>query len=199
MKPASTKRLSIAGISLMELLVATAIMSLIAIIGTKIMVEGSQYLRLNQMAIDAQRSGLALSTQVNNGLQTTKRNLIATDASGVVFASPFKPDGTAEYEVSDNKLKWQKWVCFYYDASAQKVTRREQPIGSPSSNPGLAPAPATFASNPALSMVGTEITHFQVAQVTVVPPVFGVNITVGSMTDVSRYGIELHTEVSPRN
>jgi type II secretory pathway pseudopilin PulG len=148
MKPASTKRLSLAGISLMELLVATAIMSLIAIIGTKIMVEGSQYLRLNQMAIDAQRSGLALSTQVNNGLQTTKRNLIATDASGVVFASPFKPDGTAEYEVSDNKLKWQKWVCFYYDASAQKVTPTRTADRQSQFKSRLGPSPGDFCFQP---------------------------------------------------
>lgn len=184
-------------VSLIELMVAAFIMALISIIAFRIMVEGSQYLRINQRAIDAQRAGLATLSQLGSGLQTTREDLIRVDANGVVYASPFKPDGSVEFDPSDNKLKWRTWVCYYY--ANPELTRREQAIGTPSSSPGLPPAPASFAGTPVTRMVGREFTRFQVQLLSTAPPLWGLDMTVGTMTDPSRYGIELHSEVSPRN
>lgn len=185
------------GVSLIELIVAAFIMGLISIVAFRIMVEGSQYMRINQMAIDAQRSGLAALSQIGSGLQTTRQDLVAVDASGVVFASPFKPDGSVDFDPTDNKLMWRTWVCYYY--AAPELTRRERAIPTPSSAPGATPAPATFAGEPVVKMIGKDFSRFQVQSVSVTPPLWALDVTVGTMTDPGRYGIELHSEVSPRN
>lgn len=178
-------------------MVAAFIMGLISIIAFRIMVEGSQYLRLNQLAIDAQRSGLATMSQLGAGLQNSRQDLIRTDASGVVFASPFKPDGTVAFDVTDNKLEWRKWICYYY--APPVLTRRELDIAAPSSSPGAPPAPSSFGGVPVAKMLGNDFTRFDIQLVTATPPLWSIDVTVGTMTDTSRYGIELHSDVSPRN
>jgi type II secretory pathway pseudopilin PulG len=195
MRPACLNRTR--AISLIELIVATFILGLISVAAFKILVEGSQYLRVNQMAIDAQRSGLALLSDIGSGMQATRPDLVTTGAEGLVFASPFKPDGTVEFDPVNRELRWQKWVCYYLDQTV--VTRRELPIALPSANPGSAPSPASFSGIDVSKTMGDEVTAFQVSQLSASPPLWAIDLTVGSMTNKSRYGIELHSEVGPRN
>lgn len=183
--------------TLIELLVATSIMSLIILAAFKILMEGSQYLRINQMALDAQRNGLALLSQIGSGLQSTRKDLIKSDADGVVFASPVTPSGTVDFDPINGELKWQKWVCFYYDS--QKVTRRERALSLPTTDPGPPPAPSSFNSVQILKVLGKEISTFNVSQVSANPAVWAINLTSGSMTDNSRYGLELYSQVGPKN
>ncbi len=185
--------------SLIELVVACTIMAIVAAIAFEILIQGSRYLRINQISIDAQRDGLALTTQLDAGLQATNRNFISTSAAGVVFALPFKADGSTEFDPTSQKLVLQKWICYYYDAASGKVTLRERPIIPPSDNPGVTPTPDSFALNRVLKLVGSDISRFQFTQTSVTPPIWDVDITAGNMTDASSYGVELHTQVTPRN
>lgn len=187
------------GFTLVELLVAAGIMAIVALIGFEILVRGAQYLRLNQQALDAQRSGLALVSQLHGGLQTASQALILATPEGVVFPSPYTDDGNTEFDGATNKLLWQKWVCYYYDGGARTVTRRELPVTPANANPGTPPAAATFASRPVLNLVATQISVFSVTQVSSVPPLWNLDVTAGDMNDESGYGVELHSQVNPRN
>jgi len=179
--------------------VAAGIMAIVSLIGFEILVRGAQYLRLHQQALDAQRSGLALVSQLHGGLQTAPHGRILVGAQGVVFPSPYDTDGLTRFDAATNKLLWQKWVCYYYDAAARTVTRRELPIAPPDADPGSTPPLVTFASRPVLNLVATQISVFSVAQASSVPPLWNINVTVGDMNDESGYGVELHSQVTPRN
>lgn len=183
--------------SLAELLIATAIMSLISIAAFRILAEGSQYLHLNQTAIDAQRSGLTILSQLGSGIQSTRQDLIASGPEGLVFASPYKDDGTVEFDAVDRGLVWQKWVCFYREQD--RVSRRELDISLPSSSPGAPPLPSTFASVPVFKSLAKDVTQFSVSQISASPPLWSLDLTVGDVSDPDYYGIELHSEVGPRN
>lgn len=183
----------------MELLVGVFVMGLIALGATEVLVKGAQYLRVNQSALDAQRSCLNLLSQIVAGMQTTQATLVVSDANGLCFASPFKPDGSAEFDNTYHRLLWQKWVCFYYDPVAQTVTLKEQPIVPATNAPGAPPVPSTLSGAPSIKNIASDISQFTVTQKSASPPLWSLDITAGSMTDVSRYGLQLHSEVSPRN
>ena len=181
----------------MELMISIAIVSLISVAAFRILNEGLQYLRTNQKAMEAQSTGLALLTQIGSGIQGTGAPLVRNDPQGIVFASPTKDDGSVEFDPVTQKLLWQKWVCFYYDGDA--VTRRERTIVVPSSDPSPVPAPSSFSGDPVKQRMGHEITRFQLTEVTSNPPVWKMELTMGDMARSAPYGVELESEVSPRN
>lgn len=185
------------GISLIEMVVATAIVSLISLAAFKILAEGLRYVRTNQLAIDAQRAGLSILSGIGGGLQGSRSDLIDSAPEGLVYASPVKDDGTIEFELSEHKLLWQKWVCYYYDG--REVTLRERTIAPPSMEPGAPPSPASFSTEPVRKLLSNEIDSFQVTQASVVPPLWSIDLTIGSMDNRRLYGMELHSEVGPRN
>lgn len=178
---------------------AAGIMAIVSLIGFEILVRGAQYLRLNQQALDAQRSGLALVSQLHNGLQTASQATIYATPEGVVFPTPYAHDGTTQFDGVTNKLLWQKWICYYYDAAARTVTRRELPIDPPNALPGSPPPALTFASRPVLNLVASQISVFSITPVSTVPPLWNIDVTAGDMNDESGYGVELHSQVNPRN
>lgn len=196
-KPLKKPRARCRGLSLMELMISIAIVSLISVAAFRILNEGLQYLRTNQKATEAQSTGLALLTQIGSGIQGTGAALVRNDPQGIVFASPAKDDGSVEFDPVTQTLLWQKWVCFYYDGDA--VTRRERTIAVPAADPGPAPAPSSFSSDPVRQKMGQEITRFQFTQVTSNPPVWKMELTMGDMARSAPYGVELESEVSPRN
>lgn len=184
-------------LSLAELIVATFILSLISVAAFKILAEGLRYVRTNQLAIDAQRAGLSIVSRISQGIQSSRSDLIDASADGVVFASPTKDDGTVEFDIAEQKLLWQNWVCLYYDD--EKVTLRKIAISPPSLEPGAPPAPSSFASQNVEKLLGDDITRFQVAEISTAPPLWSIDLTLGSMTNEKLYGMELHSEVGPRN
>ncbi len=191
MRPQSSARNRKRAFTLVELLVAAGIMAIVSLIGFEILIRGAQYLRLNQSALDAQRSGLALVSQLHGGLQTASQALISATPEGVVFPSPYDDEGNTEFDPTTNKLLWRRWICYYYDAAARTVTRRETPFTA-----GLPPAALTFASRPVLNLVGTQISVFTV---TPAGKAWNIDVTAGDMNDKSGYGVELHSQVTPRN
>jgi prepilin-type N-terminal cleavage/methylation domain-containing protein len=185
------------GMSLVETLVASALMSIVILAAIQLLVEGGRYLRINQQATDAQRAGLAILSQVGSGMQATRPDLISTDAFGLVFATPFKEDGTVVFDSLSGELTWQGWVCFYYEDST--VTRRERPLAVPTDSPSSVPTPQSFAADRVRKVFSSEVSAFSVNQASTSPPIWSVDVTVGSMTDKQRYGTQLHSEVGPRN
>ena len=187
------------GATLLEVVIATAVMAIVVGLGLAILISGSRYLRTNEQAIEAQRSGLALVTRFHQELQSTAQSTIASTSQGVVFASPFRDDGITEFDENSQQVLWQKWVCYQYDTATLKVTRYELPITPATAAPGAAPAMASFAGSLAAKLMASDISRFSLVQLTATPPLWRLDVTAGNMTDSSRYGIELQTQVSPRN
>ena len=186
--------------TLLETLVATFIMAIVAALGFTIMIQGTQYLRVNQLAIDAQKSGLSLLTQLHSELQSTDQSLLISSADGVIFPSPFKDDGTTEYDPINQKVMWQNWICYQYDLAAQKISRHVLPISPASSAPGAcAQTPANFPRSSASHMIADHVGIFSVTQQSVTPPIWKMQITAGNMTDTSGYGVQLESQVTLRN
>lgn len=178
-------------------MVATFIFSIISVGAFKILAEGLRYVRINQLAIDSQRAGLSVLSGVGSGIQSTRNELIEVSPQGVVFASPTKPDGTVEFDVAEQKLFWQKWVCYYYDGSS--LSRRERDISPASTDPGTPPSPTSFAGDRVRKAFSDEVELFQVSQLSASPPIWSIKVVLGSLTDTDLYGIELQSEVGPRN
>lgn len=187
------------GFTLLEVLISAALMGIVAALGFAILIKGAQYLRVNQSAIDAQKDGLLLLTQLHGDLQTTDQQLLLSTPQGAVFPSPYKDNGTTEFDPVTQKLMWQRWVCYAYDTATLKVTRHEMPISPADATPGAPPAPAAFLPQAGSKLLASEVSVFRVTQVTVTPPLWQIDVTVGDMNDSSRYGVELQSKVSPRN
>lgn len=184
-------------LSLTELIVATFILSLISVAAFKILAEGLRYVRVNQLAIDSQRAGLSIVSRISLGVQSSRSDLITASPEGVVFASPTKDDGTVEFDIGEQKLLWQNWVCLYY--ADEKVTLRKMAISPPSLEPGAPPVPSSFAGEDVEKLLGDDITRFEIVQTSTAPPLWTIDLTLGSMTNDKLYGMELHSEVGPRN
>jgi hypothetical protein len=185
--------------TLIEVLVSSAIMVMVVAFGFTFLIQGTRYLRLNQRAIDAQKSGLFLVTQLQQELQSTRQTLIAAGPDGVVFPSSFKVDGITERDPMTQQLLWQNWVCYAYDAAAKTVVRRELPISPASTTPAGPPPVTAFSVATHQKLMASDISVFQLSQVTASPPLWQLDVTAGNMTDRSGYGVELQSKVSPKN
>lgn len=178
-------------------MVASAILSLILLGAFKVLAEGLRYVRVNQLAIDAQRSGLAIMSRIGTGMQSTRSDLIEADPSGLVYASATRADGTVEFDLAEQEVLWQKWVCLYFDGD--EITLRELAISPPSINPGTPPSPTSFSTIPVAKKLSEEASRFVVTQVSTTPSLWSVELVLGSLDNSELYGMELKSEVGPRN
>lgn len=186
--------------TLIETTIVAAVMGIVALLGFEIMIRGAQYLRVNQLAIDAQRSGLILLTQLHGDLQSSQFDLVTSRPDGVVFPLPFKDDGTTEFAPLTQHVLWQRWVYYAYDADGHTVSRMEKRITPPKEVPGLAPPSADFAGLPGAHLLAQHISEFTVTQhLPLTLHLLDIAATAGDMNDTSGYGVKLALTVSPRN
>ena len=172
-------------------------MSLILLGAFQIMAEGLRYTRVNQLALDSQRSGLSIMSRIGSGMQSTRSDLVEVSPQGLVYASATKVDGTVEFDMAEQKLLWQKWVCIYHNG--REITLRELDIVPPTAEPGTPPSPSTFGTVPVTKKLSNEATSFVAAQISATPALWSVDLTLGSLDNSELYGMELRTEVGPRN
>ena len=199
--------------TLIEVMVASVIMLMIAGASYMILVNGMQLYRAYQDAIDAQQSGMAALRQVSDLMKASSVPLVNTEpADGVEFANPYKNDGRMGFDTvsgspTEGKLLWQKYTCIYRDPVTQNLLRKDSPITPPKAavpNPLTAAPPRDLAYFVGLSVtkriVGTGIKSFRVY----VDPLsagntYFVEMELGDMNDISRYGLLLKSQVTPRN
>lgn len=187
------------GASLIEMVIAATVMAIVSVLGFTVMIQGARYLRINEMAVEAQKSGLLLMSQLHSELQSSEQTRFRVDPGGIVFPSPFKADGSTEYDPTTHKVLWQAWICYQYDGDKKTVTRRQLAITPATSTPPGAPAASAFLPSSADHFIADRVGVFRLTQITASPPLWQLDLTMGSMTDSSSYGVELQTKVSPRN
>ena len=199
--------------TLVEVMVASVILLMIAGASYLILINGMQLYRAYQDAIDAQQSGMNTLRQVGDLMKASSGALINTDpADGVEFANPYKNDGRMGFDTvvgspTEGKLLWQKYTCIYRDPVTKNVLRKDSPITPAKTvvpNPLTAMPPRDLASFIALNVpkriLGTGVNLFRVY-----PDPLGagntyiIEIEVGDMNDTGRYGLQLKSQVTPRN
>jgi len=125
------------GMSLVELIITMAIMSIVTLGAFQVFQEGLQLFRTNQGANDAQSSAVKtlglLTTELVNAHPDLVQEYSAPDAPGVVFASPLNANGQAQFNSDNGKVYWQKYVCYYFvphpsDPARGKLYRKEETI-----------------------------------------------------------------------
>jgi prepilin-type N-terminal cleavage/methylation domain-containing protein len=128
------------GTTLIELMVAIGIMSIIVTGAFLVMNEGLQLFRTNKRAADAQVSVLQVLTRVTTEAVNAKAELVrnypssGTEPAGIVFASPLDDAGNVKIDDETAELYWMKWICYYFipgDPSRDvpgKLYRAEMPI-----------------------------------------------------------------------
>lgn len=110
------------GYSLIELVVAQAVLG-VCLLGIAALVRsGTRYMLLTNAKAELQKSGLLTLRHMTQEFQETNDGSFSTGNSvaapngqahyGVVFGSPRDPkDGSIEYQ--DGRLVWCKFVCYY--------------------------------------------------------------------------------------
>lgn len=126
------------GISLLEVMVASFVMSIVVYGAYQIFREGAQYFRTNQRAVDAQNSALIFLNKMSLEAVSAREDLIESYGApypGMVFASPAGQDGKIHYGV-DSRIIWKRYICYYYDAADRKVYRKEEVVPGSTLLPG---------------------------------------------------------------
>ena len=151
------------GMSLIELMVALGILSIIATGMFQVFQEGLRLFRTNQAATDAQSAAIKTLAKMNTELINANPDLVEVYSapSGVVFASPLIENGNAQFHPVTGAVYWQKYVCYFHvpdlsDPIKGKLYRSEAPI---SDEVGIEPG---YSGNSSLSQVeaGMQDTNY---------------------------------------
>lgn len=125
--------------SLIELIVAVAIMSVVMTGAFQVFTEGLRLFRTNQAAADAQSSAIKTLSRITNELVNANPEMVRTYSSatgnldGVVFTSPLAENGSAQFDPVSGKIYWQKYICYYHQPNPDtpalgKLIRKEAKI-----------------------------------------------------------------------
>lgn len=116
------------GTTLIEVTVASALISIIFIGVFLIVDKGMRFYRLNSDANDRQRGVLMFLSKLNQAMQNTQPALIFVDSPapapatgahtysnsrGLAYAIPFNEKGQAEFDPTSRQLFWQGYGCFF--------------------------------------------------------------------------------------
>ena len=151
--------------SLLEISISTALVSIIFVAVFLIVDKGMRFYRLNSDANDTQRGVLAFLSRLNTVMQNTSPSLIYIDTAttppttgnwdygsslGISYATPFDMNGAASYNVA-KQLYWQGYGCFYRDT--QNTLRFIAKYNPQLSNPNVADVspPAPNLTSPPMS------------------------------------------------
>lgn len=134
------------GLSLAEVIVATALLGLISTYVALLIKYGFEYMRASEERAELQRTSLFVLSSITRELAESSGDCITyasgtSPYSGIVYGSPRGLDNQVEYQ--DGHLLWRKWVCIYYDSSQKLLMRAEEAL-SPESTFKPDPSPAGF-------------------------------------------------------
>ena len=181
------------GLTLAEVVVASAVMVFVTFAATTMLVGGLAAQASQQRQGDLQRgAGGALSRlcdELSEGSAGAVR--FYSSPSGVVFASPRDMVGKVSY-AADGRLLWCGFICYYLDSVNGRtcVVRKWSSLSPPVSDPPAVPASMTaawFRDQPLPSLVvGTDVSAFTLSgtnplQITVTTALEGRNdLTIGT-------------------
>lgn len=216
-------------VSLLEISIATALISIVFIAVFLIVDKGMRFYRLNTDANDTQRGVLAFLSRLNSAMQNTSPSLIYIDTAttppttgnwdygtsrGLAYATPFNAQGAASYNIA-KQLYWQGYGCFYLDGqdSLRFVNKYNSQLTDPSSEDASPPAPqlttppmtpAHFASGTEGLLLAKRVTSLTFRRVEASglsqkQRFYEVTVECGKRGDPLGYWIQLSSSFYPRN
>lgn len=141
-------RITLRGLTLAEVVVASAVMIFVTFAATTLLVGGlaAQASQLRQGDLQRGAAGALsrLCDELSEGSAAAVR--VESSASGVVFASPRNALGEVSY-ASDGRLLWCGFICYCLESVNGRscMVRRWSPLAPPVSDPPAVPASMTCA------------------------------------------------------
>ncbi|MBI3927886.1 MAG: hypothetical protein HY319_20260 [Armatimonadetes bacterium] len=136
------------GVTLLELLIASGLVLLVALSVLALFEAGVRYVRESEARLDIQRDALVAMALVTQELSESNPVAFRTDPDppGVVFGSPRNLEGTLIVD-SSGKLIWQKFICYYLeDSGAERRLIRKERMLDPTVRVSFPPAPGAGLS-----------------------------------------------------
>lgn len=132
------------GMSIPELMIYSVLIGLVLTGIYGILTSSMKYYRITEVRSELQQNAILAISGILGDMMGTPRSTImmsTSSPSGVFFVSSRKDDGNHEFD-SAGLLIWQKWVCYYLESNSTgtfNLVRKEVPMSTPSSTPGLPP------------------------------------------------------------
>lgn len=193
-----------AGFSLLEMILAVALLALLTGLLIQIGLAGARYYRKSITTVALQQACLMTANQVGREIQQTTLGSILEDTTPakefVTFASPRDASGAVKFSAG-NLLLWQSFVCFYVDKIQDKqcLFRQISPITPPVDLVPSVPSGVNAAFFRALSapnrpkLVGENIYYIDVIRAR------EVTVRVAALDPDMQIRISVATKVLPRN
>lgn len=151
------------GVSLIELLIATALMGLVMTMILELMYYGNRYVRV-------QDTKLQVQTECLKAMHTMSRELVEADSlayntspDGIVFCSPRSDTGNIVFDVFGHMM-WYKFVAFLKEDvnGTPCIVRRMRMLPVPATEPQPPPTVASMIGSGQFETVARNVTKFEV-------------------------------------
>ena len=127
-----------AGVSLVEVIVFSAILlGLLGIMAT-FLVQGKRYFRQTESyALAQQEASKVIRITTQDLYRASTDHLTVEPSQFYLLSSIPEPDGAPiEFDPAGGGVLWHRWVGFYHDTEAREIYRATIPLDSPTSDPG---------------------------------------------------------------
>lgn len=156
------------GTSLVEMIVALAILSLVLLAVYILMFNGLRYYQDSEAKLELQRQSLLAIHRVSRKVSETSRYSVETGTNALLFAYPRDDNGYLRF-TSDRSILWYRFFCYYLTTmNGQSVlVSKEFSIPTPPDSPpkpsdfGLSVASVVADNSLPVRVVARGITKFE--------------------------------------
>lgn len=195
------------GVTVLELLIATAVLGLILAATIAFVSACYQYYASNAAATGLNDSLLTCTTRMQREMRESHEGSVRIFASppGVVFASPRKADSTISYDPDSLQPVFTKWISYYLEPAEHEnlLVRKEHYWDTPTDTPPPVPDEASTAFFQGLgggSVLASGIESFELESG---PPfgfsLLGVSVSYRDSSKENVFKLEIKTKVAFRN
>ncbi len=141
------------GFNLLELALAMSMLVAFMILTHMTLFHGIGFVQQTDSYTYPQKEGAVLLRRIREELSNghEKWVVLGSNAASIRFLSAQNPEPQAprlDFDSTNGRLFWKKWVCFLWQSTSQQVLRMELALDSPTSNltnePDPSPLPDEF-------------------------------------------------------
>ena len=196
------------GITLLELIISSVLVSLLMLEVWALMSAGSRYYHRANTILELQRSALVtlswMSRELGEGDPISFRNDLASPTPGFVFGSPRGVDGEIDFN-DKGILQWQTMVCYYIETIDGRNhlfrASRELSGGPKNAAPIISSAHGTdFFRTDSSGEVARRLIALDVYRMSLVgPDAAGIEVSIYMEDTRGEYSIETRTKLDMKN
>jgi hypothetical protein len=131
------------GLSLVEVIVFSAILLGLLTVLSAFLIRGKEYFRQTESYALAQREASKVIRQVTTDLYRATEEHFTLESGQVSFLSsmPDSDEAPVDFDPVSGGTRWQRWVCYQHDSSQEVAFRTTIPLDTPTSDIGALPVP----------------------------------------------------------